>query len=229
MSGEAEGEPAVTQLLLVRHGESQAQVEGIVGGHEGCSGLSARGVAQVERLRDRWVAVPPPAVAALYSSVMPRAIETAEILAPALGDLKAVQDCDFCELHPGECDGMTWVEWRERYFTPPRTIGPHEPYAPGAETWAELVDRTERSLARLVEEHPGDTVVVACHGGIVSSSMIACMGLSLDARRVWFDPENASITEWEHHPGRRPGPWRLVRYNDHSHLDPPASPSPLVL
>jgi probable phosphoglycerate mutase len=220
VTGAGEPEPSVTRIVLVRHGESQAQVDGIVGGHEGCTGLSARGIGQVELLRDRWLARPLPEIDALYCSVLPRAIQTAEILAPALGDLNVADDCDFCELHPGECDGMTWDEWRERFFTPPRALTPYEPHAPGAETWAELVDRTERALARLVKEHRGKAVVVACHGGVISSSMIACMRLSLDDRTTRFDPVNASITEWLHQEDAlRPGPWQLVRYNDHSHLD----------
>jgi broad specificity phosphatase PhoE len=48
-------------------------------------------------------------VDALLASILPRAVETAELIAPALGlDPDSVdQDCDLCELHPGECDGMS--------------------------------------------------------------------------------------------------------------------------
>ena len=44
----------MTRLLLVRHGESVAQVEGIIGGPKGCKGLSDKGRDQVALLRDRW-------------------------------------------------------------------------------------------------------------------------------------------------------------------------------
>ena len=46
-----------TRLLLVRHGESVAQEEGIVGGPMGCRGLSEIGRRQVGLLRDRWRAL----------------------------------------------------------------------------------------------------------------------------------------------------------------------------
>ena len=90
-------------------------VDSIVGGHEGCRGLSDRGRRQVEALRDRLVATGELRADALYASVLPRAIQTAEILAPALGGLDVRQDCDLCEHHPGEGDGLTWAEFEERY------------------------------------------------------------------------------------------------------------------
>jgi broad specificity phosphatase PhoE len=58
---------------------------------------------------------------ALYASLLPRAIETAELLAPALGSIGADgifgppptlnTECGFCELHPGDADGLTWEEF----------------------------------------------------------------------------------------------------------------------
>jgi broad specificity phosphatase PhoE len=100
--------------VLVRHGESMAMVDSVVGGHEGCRGLSDLGRRQVEALRDRLAATGELRADALYASVLPRAIETAEILAPALGGLDVRQDCDLCEQHPGEGDGLTWAEFEER-------------------------------------------------------------------------------------------------------------------
>jgi hypothetical protein len=103
-----------TRIVLVRHGESRAQELRIVGGHKGCQGLSDRGRRQVEALRDRWDAGPElDDDPVLYASVMPRAVETATILAPALGAPKIAQDCDLCEHHPGEGDGLPWDEFDE--------------------------------------------------------------------------------------------------------------------
>ena len=104
--------PPSTHLVLVRHGEADCNAQGIVGGHRGCTGLSPLGVAQAEALRARWESSGEMREAsAFYASVLPRAIETAEIIAPALGDLALTTDCDLCELHPGESDGMTWEEF----------------------------------------------------------------------------------------------------------------------
>jgi probable phosphoglycerate mutase len=212
-----------TRIVLVRHGESRAQELGLVGGHDGCQGLSARGRRQVEALRDRLVATGELATASrLYSSVMPRAVETAGILAPALGDLEVRSECDFCEGHPGEADGLTWDELAERYSSPDGWAPDHSPVA-GWETWQEMAGRVQRALESLVERHPGETVVVACHGGVVVQAMVHWLDLQdvASARRAWMSPVNASLTEWRFAPNpyqRDTLPVELVRFNDHAHL-----------
>ena len=75
-----------TQLVLVRHGQSQAQVDGFVSGHDTCRGLSPLGHRQAEALRDRLATTGELApVDALYTSILPRAMETAATIAPPLG------------------------------------------------------------------------------------------------------------------------------------------------
>lgn len=199
--------------MLIRHGEARCNVERVVGGPKGCTGLSELGIRQAEALRDRLAATGELEEAtALYSSVLPRACQTAGIIAPALGDLDVTADCDLCELHPGECDGMSWAEFEERYGAPEGD--PHRPLSPGGESLTAFIERIDRVLRRLVAEHEGETVVAACHGGIVFGSVIHLLDLPLVGRPVSFDPTNAGITEWVRFEDR----WRLVRYNDAAHL-----------
>ena len=213
---------AATRIVLVRHGESRAQDERFVGGHAGCTGLSDRGRRQVEALRDRLAGSGELAAATvLYSSVLPRAVETAGILAPALGDLEVRQDCEFCESHPGEGDGLPWEEFDRRW---PRGAEwtPDTRRDPGGETFGEMGARVAGRLDRLAAEHPGETVVVACHGGVVVHSMLRWLDLNDTGRgRAWMDPANSSVTEWR----LAENPYwagalavELVRFNDHSHL-----------
>ena len=51
----------------------------------------------------------------LLTSLLPRAIETASIIAPALGFEEVPQDCDLCEVHTGEADGLDWADYAERF------------------------------------------------------------------------------------------------------------------
>jgi probable phosphoglycerate mutase len=203
-----------TRLLLIRHGESQVTVDQVVGGHRGCTGLSPLGRKQAELLRERLARtgeVPDPA--ALYASVLPRAIETAEIIAPALGDLPVQQDCGVCEVHPGEADGLTWQEFSDRFGVP--APGEHyRPWAPGAESWSSFVARVGVTILDLVERHAGQTVVVACHGGVIDAAFVVLGGLPV---RRPFDTfvTNTAITEWAEAPSGR---WALLRYNDAAHL-----------
>ena len=207
--------PTPTRIVLVRHGESEAQAGRFVGGHEGCKGLTDRGRRQVDALRERLQRTGELSEAtAFYTSVLPRAIETAAIMAPALGGLEAVQDCTFCEQHPGEADGITWDEYMDRYRQGRTGFDPFVPDAPGQETWAEMIGRVGRALSSIADRHAGETAVVACHGGVVASSMISRLGIPV-TKPVWeLEVDNASITEWEVVEGR----WRLVRYNDHAHI-----------
>lgn len=202
--------------MIVRHGEAVCNAEEYIGGHASCRGLTKRGVRQAEALAERLARTGElDGATAFYTSVLPRAIETAEILAPALGGARFVRTCSLCERHPGEADGLTWAEYGRRYKR--RSLpgdDPDAPLAPGGESWADFVDRASTALADLADAHRGDLVVVVAHGGIVDSSMISFLGLSDHGRSVRLHPEHTSLTEWQH-VGTK---WRLVRYSDGAHL-----------
>jgi probable phosphoglycerate mutase len=204
-----------TRLVLIRHGEANAFTEQFVAGHKSCTGLSDHGRRQAAALRDRLARTGElGAVDVLYVSLMERAAETARMIAPALGDLPILQDCGVCEIHPGEeADGLTWDEFRERY-SPSETWDPYTRWAPGAESWAELATRAGTRLTELAATHKGQTVVIACHGGVVESSFVTFGRLPM--RHIYMQAENTSITEW-----RLPADadqWWLIRYNDAAHL-----------
>jgi probable phosphoglycerate mutase len=201
-----------------------ATVDQVVGGHKGCTGLSEVGRRQCELLRDRLARTGELAdSAALYASVLPRAVETAQIIAPALasGDtdtvagLDVVQDCDLCEMHPSdEVDGMKWQEFAST-FGPAGPASVYDEWAPGCETVAHLAARVGAALSRLARVHAGETVVVACHGGVVDASF-AALGRVPVHRGFSLRPENTGLTEWSRPAGE--DEWRLVRYNDAAHL-----------
>ena len=117
--------PSATRIVLVRHGEAVCNVSGVCGGPVGCTGLTDRGRAQVSVLAERLSETGELAGAdALYASILPRAVETAVLLAPALqgpddhGPMVPVQECGFCELHPGEADGLDWADFSSRFGNP---------------------------------------------------------------------------------------------------------------
>jgi broad specificity phosphatase PhoE len=206
---------AVSRLVLIRHGEAQAYLDQVVAGEKGCRGLSDLGRRQATALHHRLARSGELADAtALYASVLPRAIETASIIAPAVGGHDIEQDCDLCELHPGDADGMQWEDYRATYAVEP--WDPARPMAPGGESWVGFVERVSGALRALVERHPDETVVVGCHGGVVITSMIVGLGLAPvgDGDHFRYGPENTSLTEWL----VDDGVWRLIRYNDHAHL-----------
>ncbi len=208
-----------TRLLLIRHGRAQSGDDGIIAGARGCTGLSDVGRRQAEALRDRVVRTDTH-VDVVLTSVLPRAIETAEILAPALGGLAVVQDCDLCELHPGECDGMRWEEWRATAGFDPMT-DPDRPLSPGGESLVTFARRAVTAVDRVVTEHAGASIALVVHGGLIAAATLHLLGfdeaLLRGERTMWLDPENTSLTEWRRDDQRRQ--WTLLRYNDAAHLE----------
>lgn len=208
----------MTRLFLIRHGESVAQVEGFLSGHDTCRGLSDLGRRQVEALRDRLARTREIEADVLLTSILPRAIETAEIISPAIGGMQAEPNCDLCEIHGGEAEGLTWEQFSERF--PGYSWGPDKAHAPGAESWNVFGERVAKTLRRYVEEHDGKTIVAAVHGGVIEQSFAALLDGSADVPLAHV--QNASITEWRFEaPSFRPGDpvWQLARYNDHAHLN----------
>ena len=223
MAGSERDGEGVTRLVLVRHGEAQCHVEQVVGGTKGCSGLSDLGRRQADALRRRLARTGElDGADVLYASTLPRAVETAEAIAPALGNPAVKQDEDLCELDPGEADGITWEEFRERYTWAGEAAATsatvYRPMAPGAESWARFSERVGAALHRLADDHTGQTVVVACHGGVIMGSFHAFGQLPL-VYRFLFDIDNTSLTEWRRHPaGSSEQRWTLTRFNDAAHL-----------
>jgi probable phosphoglycerate mutase len=202
--------------VIVRHGEAVSNAEDLVAGHLGCTGLTERGRRQVQALGERLGRTGElERATTLYSSILRRAVETAEILRPFLGDVGYEADCMLCERHPGEADGMTWAECDKRYGRRLPGEDPERALSPGGETWLEFLDRAEEALYRVAVAHPGELVVIASHGGIVDASLIRFLGLPAHGGLVRFFPDNASMTEWAFTGAR----WWLVRFNDAAHLD----------
>jgi broad specificity phosphatase PhoE len=216
-----------TELFLVRHGEAVANVEPVIGGMRGDGGLTQRGREQARLLEERLSAQPLGADR-LVSSTLPRALQTAEYVARALG-VPVQRDDGLHELRPGEADGLTVEQWRARYRggEDPVIRDPYREFSPGGESWATFLERACAALSRLITRHREETVVAVCHAGVVEASFALAFGLDASARRVDCAPLNTSLTHWRHEPAPPGEPeWTLVSFNDARHLATgvPASP-----
>ena len=203
--------PVGTQLVLIRHGEAVCNVEGVVGGPKGCRGLTETGRAQASTLAARLVRSGELRdVTALYTSILPRAIETASIIAPGLASgLRATEDCGLCELHPGDADGLTWSAMVEQFDTPDWDADPRAPFAPGGESLAGFFERCVSTFERIATSHVGERVVLVVHGGVIEQLM-KVITRSEPGERLGLVTVHCSITEVEFDGDRR----RLLRYND---------------
>jgi broad specificity phosphatase PhoE len=199
-----------TTLVLVRHGQARAFTEQFMAGHDGCKGLSDVGRSQAEALRDRLARrgeLRPDVVAA---SVLRRAIETAEITFP---DAQVVTDCDWCEQHVGEADGMT-IDAFTRVYGGFNDADPDHPISPGGESPRMLEARVRRAMDALPARFPDQTVMLFTHGGFVRTATTLAMDASIVAPRwIISQPHNTSLSILVHD-----GHWTLDRYNDAAHL-----------
>ena len=204
---------AVTKIILVRHGESNVTVSQVVGGERSCTGLSELGVRQAERLRDRLAAERLP-VDVLISSPLPRALQTAEIIAPALGRPIEIEP-DLEEHRPGDADGCPFVDFDHRFGLFDWRAEPDRPLAPGGESLRQFHDRVIAVLGRVEREREGSTVLAVCHGGVIDAAFRTYLAIGLSgAFDLWT--LNTSLTEFVITTrGARP---QLRRYNDSAHL-----------
>jgi broad specificity phosphatase PhoE len=145
----------VTTLLLVRHGETDWNAEGRLQGHTDRP-LNEHGRRQAQALAGRLA---DQEIAAVYSSNLARARETAEIVAEPLG-LSVFLDADLREKNWGTWEGLTPSE--------------REQVAYAGETTDEHRERTLRAVHRIADGNPGRRVVVVTHGGSVRRVQAAC-------------------------------------------------------
>jgi broad specificity phosphatase PhoE len=188
------------RLILVRHGDAHAGFQGVVGGQTGCTGLTAQGRAQAEALRDHLADSGRVRADVLLASVLPRAIETASIIAPGLGLEISGQECDLCELHPGEADGLTWTDYAARYGSFDLEAEPDRVFAPAGESWNSFHERVRRTLERVARDYEGQTVVAVCHAGVIMASMRVLLGIPPLGTGARLRPTNTGLTDWEHDP-----------------------------
>jgi broad specificity phosphatase PhoE len=150
----------VTTLLLVRHGETDWNADGRLQGQTDRP-LSDFGRRQARQLAEK---LDGEQFAALYSSDLSRARETAEIVGERLG-LAVGLDPDLREKDWGNWEGLTAAERDRVEFV-------------GEPTEAHL-ERTLRALRRISERHPGVRVLVVTHGGSMRRAQTAAMGMAL--------------------------------------------------
>ncbi len=204
------------RLILVRHGEAYAGFAGVIGGPSGCTGLTPHGRRQAEALRDHLAGVGRIEADALLVSVLPRALETAEIIAPALGLAISPPQCDLCEVHTGEADGLAWAEYTERYGSFDMEAEPDRVFAPQGDSWNSFHQRVGQMLERVAREHEGQTVVAVCHAGVIMASVRVLLGIPHPGTGAQLRPSNTGLTVWDH--DELLDRWTLHGFNEATHL-----------
>lgn len=204
-----------TQLIIVRHGQTEWNIAGIRQGHLD-SRLTERGMAQAKALAQRLARE---RFSALYSSDLGRAVQTAMAIADLTGH-EIVTDPRLRERHLGIFQGLNGNEILEKYPEERRmlrTLGP-DYVIPGGESMKQQVERNVAYLNDLAHKHVGETIVVVTHGGVVSGFFRHTLAIPLDAPRR-FEFVNAGVNVFAYEEEY----WMLLTWGDVSHLAPGAA------
>jgi probable phosphoglycerate mutase len=158
---------SVTQLLLVRHGQTSWNAEGRWQGH-GDPGLSELGRRQALETAEALRTAPEPAWNLVVASDLERARATAEILAEALR-LEVEVDARLRELDVGGWTGLTRAEIDAR---DPETLRAFETGEPsirpgGGESRVQIRIRTRDCVRSLIERFAGRRLIVVTHLGVI--------------------------------------------------------------
>ncbi len=205
--------PGATEILLVRHGESQPAVDGtafdLLDGR-GDPPLSEEGREQAQLVCGRLASY---GVAAVYTSTLRRTHQTAAPLLDRLG-LGSVSDPDLCEVFLGEWEGGIYrKKVTERDPLALRMVEEERfDVIPGAEPAAAFAGRVRAALERIAAAHGDQRVAVFAHGGTIGQALAMATGSRPFA---FIGADNASISHlvaW----GDR---WTLRRFNDTAHLE----------
>ena len=212
-------------LRIIRHAESTANSEERWQGRADFP-LSEAGRRQADRLRSRLEreGYTPTHI---YSSPLSRALETARTVASNWSCPIESWD-DLVESDVGVFTGLTHAEVEERFPEVARNFAATRDLdlVDSAETHVERTARAQRVVDRLIHDHGNaDRVLVFTHGGI----MTHVVAQLLNTERLWFlDIRNTAIFEFSidvdawHVQGQARtniNLWRIVRFNDASHLD----------
>jgi broad specificity phosphatase PhoE len=179
----------MTTFLLLRHGSTDLVGRKIMGWTRGIH-VNAEGRSEIEALTAMLAGVK---IAAVYSSPLERAVETAEAIAKGRS-IEVCQEEAFGEVRVGDWTGRALDElerdegWR-RWNTVRSMVR-----APNGETAIEIQARMLDALMRLRRAHENQVVAVVSHGDPIRAILAYLAGIPLDlALRLRIDTASASI------------------------------------
>lgn len=179
---------SVTELIVVRHGESNFNRERRWQGQSQDAILTDLGWRQAECCADALTRTP---AAALFSSDLSRSMQTAVAIARATG-LPIYPETRLREIDAGS--------WTNRMSDEVRAHEPERVQAwdkapfttcpTGGETLAQAQLRILEFVSERSPEYAGQSIIIATHGAILQTLMAHAMGIPLD--RLWLDTPAAN-------------------------------------
>ncbi|MBE6568677.1 MAG: histidine phosphatase family protein [Ruminococcaceae bacterium] len=206
------------RIILVRHGESLANVAKFFAGHTNVD-LSEKGYMQAEMTVDyvlsRYT------VDKIYASDLLRAYNTVRPAADRLG-IDVIPDRELREIFAGEWEGRSFTNLQKTYPADyavwMNDIGHASPT--GGESVAHLWERVSAALLRIAGENPGKTVLIGTHATPIRAMQCMLSGKTPAEMKdtPWVSNASVSVVEYVPDPGEKTIP-RAVCFGEDGHLD----------
>lgn len=180
-----------TTIYVVRHGQAEFNVKGVIGGTLEPNFLTAKGEDQAVILAQKFKDVQ---LDMIYSSDLARARRTAEIFASTKNILVKTSEL-LRERSWGSLQGKTFKEAKKKHpeaFQRESTIEGKEAfdfrYTDDMESLKDTVARFKRFLKKITKTHQGKTILVVCHFDIMIGYLVyAKFGTYQDLMNANFD------------------------------------------
>jgi phosphoserine phosphatase len=205
-----------TRIILVRHGETEWNVEQRFRGHHDIP-LNETGITQARALARRLATEP---VAAVYSSRLKRASHTAEIIA-APHSLIPIGEDSLANINYGDLEGLTITEVSERFPEMYNTLmhAPQLVRFPFGDTLDDLTVRGMTGMRSIIARHEGQTIIAVSHQ--VITRVLLCAMLGLDNSHHWNVTQDTACLNVVHF---RRGQFYIDLLNDTCHLQADGCP-----
>ncbi len=186
-------------LFLVRNADTDFSRDGRVAGRRDIS-LSAAGRKQAEELRDRLASKSE--LVEIMASPLPRAVETAEIIAGPLG-LGVVRDPRLIDFDAGRWEGQKHGDIGVTPEYQRFIANPVDESIPGGERIDAVRDRVVAAVSQaLADNELGASILIVSHAGPLRVLLAHYLGMNLvHYHRLRLSPASLSILRFESEAG----------------------------
>lgn len=185
--GELHGGEILTNIYIIRHGETDSNIRQSCIGHKDVP-LNEAGHEQAKQLAERLKGIK---LDAVYSSPLNRAVDTVNPAIMALG-VPVTMSFALIERDFGAWDDMTFGEIEEKY--PEEFRQWNENWAgyrvPEGESGEDVQNRVNAFVGKMLQAHKDQTVALVTHLGTARHLISALLGLTVE--QSWlFTLDNA--------------------------------------
>ncbi len=203
----------MTTLLMIRHGESEANRNKVFAGNLDAD-LQSNGLKQAQKTAEFIVANYK--VDKVYASDLKRAFKTGKCVADLAG-VEIIPNKNLREISAGQWEGMKYsdlaTDYSDDYNIWLTDIG--NACCTGGESVKQLAKRVMAELTAIASANDGKTIVIATHATPIRAMQTLVKHGNLENMHAVAWVTNASVTTFEY----ENGVWKCVKISEDAHLN----------